>query len=159
MRFQLSSIPSISLPASLHLTYRFPPSLEPDVDNCDGRYDYYLLLKTLNADPGFMWCLRPRCPSGQIFMYSLRKVWCHKCRFQMCRSCQVPWHDGLTCAEHRDLPQSANNTSSEKLAQETTQPCPRCETRIEKNKGCVSMICEFIVHVQLRLEVAANSLA
>jgi len=105
------------------------------------RYDYYLLLNALSAEPGFMWCLRPTCNFGQIF--TVARAQCDKCGFLMCRSCHMPWHQGRSCNEYSDY------ASSHMCEEKVTKPCPGCQVEIQKDGGCNEVKCEVALRLRL----------
>src|SRR5689334_20633950 len=61
-------------------------------------------------------------------------------------STHTPWHEGYTCREwdeekRRQKDQGAVD-DDETWVEQNTKPCPKCESPIEKNGGCIHMTCK-----------------
>jgi hypothetical protein len=114
-------------------------------DEFHKRYDELGLLKELNKDPKFQWCLREGCPNGDIFDSPTpcsRVVQCSACKHE-------------TCSVHaRTLPCSdcelehGTSDATEQYFRQFTIICPSagCSTRIEKDGGCFHMTCPSCQH-------------
>ncbi|KAJ8067289.1 hypothetical protein OCU04_004647 [Sclerotinia nivalis] len=91
----------------------------------------------------FNWCLASKCGSGQIHQGGNARMVCVSCKASTCVHHQLPWRDGLTCAEFDDSgrEQWAEEKKSLEKVQKTTVACPRCRAPIEKNGGCSHMKC------------------
>lgn len=67
---------------------------------------------------------------------------CHACKFKTCYTCDVPWHEGITCEEFKqqmeDDPHGAANNA---YHDRHTKQCPKCKWSIEKKDGCEHMTC------------------
>ncbi|KAF2097606.1 hypothetical protein NA57DRAFT_77859 [Rhizodiscina lignyota] len=115
------------------------------------RYDTLITTSLLSAMPGFRWCIKPGCRSGQIHPSSSGPIFkCHSCGFKSCTTHNVKWHKGETCEEYtyrKDPSQRrAEEEASERMLESTTKACPGrngrpCGWRIEKNDGCDHMTC------------------
>ena len=69
---------------------------------------------------------------------------CVNCLLDICMSCNVEAHDGMTCVEytksaHRD--ESVEKEFDEWKRQNGVQACPRCKADIEKISGCNHITC------------------
>lgn len=108
-----------------------------------GRYDRMLLHSQLSSSPDFRWCLAPGCGAGQIHPEPDHDpiFTCQNCGHRSCALCDVPWHEGQSCASHRR--HRKNEQQSNDTVFNTTKACPQCRSRIEKNDGCDHMTCEY----------------
>ncbi|KAF2466456.1 uncharacterized protein BDR25DRAFT_306240 [Lindgomyces ingoldianus] len=73
-------------------------------------------------------------------------VACPSCMQRLCATCLIPWHAGLTCAEHAARHVQEKMTAPEIETLEIMQAkdgkrCPNCFMVIEKDGGCDSMYC------------------
>ncbi|KAL7628031.1 hypothetical protein AAE478_002227 [Parahypoxylon ruwenzoriense] len=107
------------------------------------RYDTLATKAALTSIPEFMWCLNPRCNSGQIHPVGCSKAKCHACKHHNCVRHNVPWHKGETCEEYeqRTRIQRRNDKASEQHIKEITKPCPGCKRNIHKYTGCDHVTC------------------
>ncbi|XXG98162.1 hypothetical protein Hte_004483 [Hypoxylon texense] len=92
------------------------------------RYDTLAAKALLASIPDFMWCLNPKCSSGQIHPAGCARAKCHGCKHSLCVRHHVPWHSGETCDEYerRTRRQRKNDKASEKHVKEIAKPCPGC---------------------------------
>ncbi|KAK6599507.1 hypothetical protein H4I95_08382 [Botrytis cinerea] len=110
------------------------------------RYDKNALLSYISNDPNFTNCLGPNCGAGQIHQDGDAQpiMTCGSCDFKTCFIHKMPWHTGLTCAQH-DARQregaSKQEQKSQRLIKKATKKCPSCDVPILKNKGCDHMTC------------------
>ncbi|TEY81986.1 hypothetical protein BOTCAL_0030g00470 [Botryotinia calthae] len=110
------------------------------------RYDKNALLSYISNDPNFTNCLGPKCGAGQIHQDGDAQpiMTCGSCDFKTCFIHKMPWHTGLTCAQH-DAQQregaSKQEQKSQRLIKKATKKCPSCDVPILKNKGCDHMTC------------------
>jgi len=62
------------------------------------------------------------------------------CNQEFCSSCQVIWHDGVSCEQYQSRLANKNYHNEEKfklmVEQEKWQKCPSCGAMIEKTEGC-----------------------
>ncbi|KAI2617612.1 hypothetical protein GGS26DRAFT_401290 [Hypomontagnella submonticulosa] len=107
------------------------------------RYDALATKALLSNIPEFMWCLNPRCNSGQIYPTGCERARCHACRHSLCVRHNVPWHKGETCPEYerRTRRQRRNDKASEKHIKEIAKPCPGCQKNVHKYTGCDHVTC------------------
>ncbi|KAK6607926.1 ibr finger domain protein [Botrytis cinerea] len=109
-------------------------------------YDKNALLSYISNDPNFTNCLGPNCGAGQIHQDGDAQpiMTCGSCDFKTCFIHKMPWHTGLTCAQH-DARQregaSKQEQKSQRLIKKATKKCPSCDVPILKNKGCDHMTC------------------
>ncbi|CDW91472.1 ibr domain containing protein [Stylonychia lemnae] len=68
------------------------------------------------------------------------KVKCSKCEKNVCFDCQSIWHQGKSCRQYQR--EIINSLSLNKDAQK----CPKCKVVIEKNEGCIHMLCYKCQH-------------
>eukprot|EP00457_Paulinella_chromatophora_P003766 gb/GEZN01003774.1/.p1 GENE.gb/GEZN01003774.1/~~gb/GEZN01003774.1/.p1 ORF type:complete len:685 (+),score=118.80 gb/GEZN01003774.1/:119-2056(+) len=66
-----------------------------------------------------------------------------KCGTNWCFNCAGPAHTPCPCDLQRKWAEEINNddAASQRLIQSLTMPCPKCQTRIEKNRHCNHMKC------------------
>ena len=116
------------------------------------RYEILGMLRVVQAMPNFVWCLSPKCKSGQIHQDGDKTpiVTCAACGFKMCFTHQVAWHSQLTCAQFDALQTSPGiraqiSREEEKIAAALarySKPCPNCAVPIWKAGGCHHMKCK-----------------
>lgn len=99
-----------------------------------------LLRQQLSSLPEFRWCLAPGCQSGQLHLGGTAepRFVCESCGHCSCVKCDVPWHDRESCSEYQY--RKSEGPSYDTISA-TTKPCPKCQSRIEKNEGCDHMTC------------------
>ena len=118
-------------------------------------YERYLAItckECLADDPHLKHCPSRDCPYAFINDQGIRQLMkCPECRQQYCSLCLVNHNVRVTCtqakierelAENPDTGQKAN----EKWINENTKPCPNCNVRVEKNGGCLWMLCAKCRH-------------
>ncbi|XP_028846034.1 E3 ubiquitin-protein ligase parkin [Denticeps clupeoides] len=110
---------------------------------------------------GGVLCPAPGCGAGLLPEDDLRKVQCELgdglgCGFVFCRDCKEEFHHG----ECRAVASPASGTerqgyvvdevaalrarweqASQEIITQTTVPCPKCKVPVEKNGGCMHMVC------------------
>lgn len=71
------------------------------------------------------------------------RISCTQCQHVWCFSCHAPWHEGLTCKQHR-----RGNVQFKKWTHERSragvancQRCPLCNVFIQRSTGCDHMTC------------------
>ncbi|KAF1841757.1 uncharacterized protein K460DRAFT_255016, partial [Cucurbitaria berberidis CBS 394.84] len=105
---------------------------------------------TLEAIPGFRWCITKGCQSGQVQAPSIAKFRCVACKKIHCVEHNVAWHTGETCKEYdyrtNKKLKRAEEAASKQLILETTKKCPGCKKTIEKSYGCDHMTCSRCKH-------------
>ena len=80
---------------------------------------------------------------------------CNACNYRWCLACEAPWHDGQTCKQYKR--HVKNEKKSDAKIHATTKACPRCKSRIEKNKGCDHMTCKWSTVALASVSLAASS--
>ncbi|OTA91078.1 hypothetical protein M434DRAFT_355391 [Hypoxylon sp. CO27-5] len=107
------------------------------------RYDTLAMKALLSSIPDFMWCLNPRCNSGQIHPAGCARAKCYACKRYLCVRHNVPWHKGETCEEYerRARRQRRNDKASEEHVKEIAKPCPGCNKNVHKYTGCDHVTC------------------
>jgi hypothetical protein len=118
-------------------------------------YERYQVISLLANEPNFRWCLNPECKSGQLWESAENAgIWvlCQECKFEMCFRHQVPWHDGLTCAEYdAKIAREGDIQKSEQWIQDHTKPCPGpdCNKPVQKGPGCFHMTCKLLLSISV----------
>ena len=86
----------------------------------------------------------PTADCGMVYRVSTegRRFTCCSCLAEICTSCQMQWHSGLTCAMFKSE-KLVEGRLEEWMKQNPSnrKNCPRCKTPIEKNEGCNHMTC------------------
>lgn len=110
---------------------------------------------------GGVLCPAPGCGAGILPVDDVRRVCCELsnglgCGFVFCRNCKEEYHEGscrqkMATAEGNTLQgyivdeEAALRARWEQASQETidktTHPCPKCKVPVEKNGGCMHMVC------------------
>ncbi|KAI8945594.1 hypothetical protein F4801DRAFT_122375 [Xylaria longipes] len=121
-------------------------------------YDDHFTLKMLGEAPDFRWCLREGCGEGgwygnrhqplraasdvRLMPCVLGCTTCPHCQYVTCYFCQVPWHEGMTCAEYK-AKHAEESEATENWVKEHTTLCPTegCGTKMEIHDGCVRAKC------------------
>ncbi|KAL2830206.1 hypothetical protein BDW59DRAFT_170164 [Aspergillus cavernicola] len=135
-------------------------------------YDIARTRRVLEEDAEFVMCIKPDCGYGQLHAGGVEDpiVVCAACGTRTCFTHQeIPWHDGLTCAElevigHPSMDQenqplglsaalrvggprqgraASEELLSQRTIQQTTRACPGCYVATEKVGGCKYMRCEM----------------
>ncbi|CAH1756875.1 2313_t:CDS:2, partial [Entrophospora sp. SA101] len=113
------------------------------------RYDTLLLRNAIRKLPDFRWCKAPKCGSGQEHTTGDRLpiMTCSACSAKSCFTHDVPWHQGLTCAQFTEQLESKDYTANRAYYERLTKQCPSCQMSIEKNQGCDHMRLSLLVLV------------
>jgi len=86
----------------------------------------------------------PTADCGSVYRVSTegRRFTCYACQTEICTSCEVQWHSGLTCAMFKSGKQ-VEGRLDEWMKQDPSnrKDCPKCKTPIEKIEGCNHMTC------------------
>lgn len=72
---------------------------------------------------------------------------CSMCKVRYCLVCEVPFHEGQTCAQYQARVLQQRTTDEQKsldLVHEGSRPCPGCGANIHKFDGCDQMTCEIL---------------
>lgn len=111
------------------------------------RYDDRSAREALCSIPDFVWCLNPKCSSGQIHSEGHAEpiFRCHACSFRTCTVCDKPWHEGQLCGKMEAMSVKEQETASASTIKRTSQRCPNasCKRPIEKTDGCDHMTCKL----------------
>ena len=124
-------------------------SQETFIDDKIARYEWLLIKRLYQSETEFRECLSPLCNYAAIYTNIISDYRCHACRYRMCFRCDVPWHEGQTCAMYQRLrkDQGTKENDTEASEREITRiskqcPNPKCRIRIEKGDGCFHMTCK-----------------
>ena len=84
------------------------------------------------ADCGMVYCVSP---DG-------RRHRCGVCLADICTSCHMQYHSGLTCAMFKSEKQVEGHLKNWMMKDPSNRKnCPKCKTPIEKRGGCNHMVC------------------
>ncbi|KAH8834497.1 hypothetical protein DL96DRAFT_1580767 [Flagelloscypha sp. PMI_526] len=111
---------------------------------CFNRYNSVAIRQRLAEDPNFVWCLNVKCDHGQThpLAHTSPIVQCSWCFKKSCFTHQLPWHEGLTCAQFDAVrTDAADQEEAKRLIDSTTQTCTKCKQKIERSAGCDYMTC------------------
>ncbi|KAJ8762183.1 hypothetical protein K2173_007337 [Erythroxylum novogranatense] len=107
------------------------------------RYRQYLLKSYVEQNKKRKWCPAPNCENAIDFDVGNTSfdVTC-ACSHTFCWNCGLDTHRPVGCDivakwEEKNLDQSLNET----WKKINTKPCPSCNRLIEKNAGCMHMMC------------------
>ncbi|XP_021370464.1 ATP-dependent RNA helicase DEAH12, chloroplastic-like isoform X2 [Mizuhopecten yessoensis] len=98
--------------------------------------------KFLQGNKKFRFCVTPDCPVVYRVTKTGKSFICPECDIKICTSCQVQFHDGLTCAMFKV--EGNEDVSMRRWLEKNKanrKRCPNCATPIEKNGGCNHMSC------------------
>jgi hypothetical protein len=87
------------------------------------------------------YCPTPDCPQVYRIGTTENVVQCSECLAEICTSCKIEWHEGMSCEDVREEMNPDNNKNKKLMEQLGIRSCPRCETKIEKTYGCNHMTC------------------
>jgi ariadne-1 len=113
----------------------------------------YQLRSFVDSNPLFRWCPGPGCDkiaaaNSQTALESQGSaVQCDACSTQFCLVCGQEPHGPANCknlAAWNEKCRNESETANWVLA--NTKPCPKCQSRIEKNQGCNHMTCQSCRH-------------
>lgn len=124
------------------------------------RYQRYAAEECVLGMGGVL-CPAPGCGAGLLPEDDHRRVQCELadglgCGFVFCRECKEEYHEGACrqrfAAERGNAPQgyvvdeeaalrARWDQASQQTIDETTRPCPQCKVPVEKNGGCMHMVC------------------
>uniref|UniRef100_A0A8B9HWH9 E3 ubiquitin-protein ligase parkin n=1 Tax=Astyanax mexicanus TaxID=7994 RepID=A0A8B9HWH9_ASTMX len=124
------------------------------------RYQRYAAEECLLQMGGVL-CPAPGCGAGLLPEEDRRRIQCELgeglgCGFVFCRDCKEEYHEG-DC-RRRTTPAAGGalqgyvvdeeaalrarwEQASQDTIEETTRPCPKCRVPVEKNGGCMHMVC------------------
>jgi hypothetical protein len=107
------------------------------------RFDNLLTRNAVGAMPGFRFCTRPSCESGQVHAARCPKFTCHACGAKHCVNHGIPWHKGETCDEYdvRNRRRRKEEQKSAQAARGMSKPCPACKRDVHKSSGCNHITC------------------
>lgn len=90
----------------------------------------------------FHYCPTPDCKA--VYRPTTKEGTSHQCSAclnRICAVCHTEYHEGLTCAEHRDNLEGGNAAFRRWREENGVKPCPVCKVNLEKNGGCNHMHC------------------
>ncbi|XP_026858319.2 E3 ubiquitin-protein ligase parkin isoform X1 [Electrophorus electricus] len=125
------------------------------------RYQRYAAEECLLKMGGVL-CPAPGCGAGLLPEQDQRRIQCERrvglgCGFVFCRDCMEEYHEG-ECRRRTAMPAGGApqqgyvldegaalrarwEQASLETIDETTRPCPKCRVPVEKNGGCMHMVC------------------
>ncbi|THX55694.1 hypothetical protein D6D06_04768 [Aureobasidium pullulans] len=112
------------------------------------KYDEAAFRAAISADPEFRYCMSTTCKSGQCHPAGIDEptFCCRECGHNHCVSCEVNWHEGLTCAQYQhSLQRAQEEEESQQEVAKISKPCPKCRVPIQKNNGCDHMTYALII--------------
>ncbi|KAJ8248445.1 hypothetical protein GJAV_G00242090 [Gymnothorax javanicus] len=124
------------------------------------RYQRYAAEECLLQMGGVL-CPAPGCGAGLLPEDGQRRIECQRssgigCGLVFCRACKESYHEGV--CQMRSPPQADPvlqgyvvdeeavrrarwEQASKETIDETTRPCPKCRVPVEKDGGCMHMVC------------------
>lgn len=82
----------------------------------------------------FLYCPTPDCPT--IYRRTTDVLLCPKCMNKICSSCEVKYHDGITCAEYQEELKKELAVIESWKKDLDVRSCPSCKTNLQKEGGC-----------------------
>ncbi|KAJ6498440.1 hypothetical protein C8R47DRAFT_1193898 [Mycena vitilis] len=137
-----TTLPASSSPCGLHISYQIIRSLLTSAE--EDSILHASFLAHINEHPAdFRYCPSPDCqtvyrPSGTGTAFQ-----CPSCLIHICPTCNVEYHDGMTCAEHQDNLTGGLAALAKWREANDVKQCPNCHADIEKTGGCNHMTCFF----------------
>jgi len=100
-----------------------------------------------HSDAAVKPCMHPGCAGFTRSIPNDPRVSCSLCSNAFCSSCEVPFHEGKSCAQFKEV-RSGEADFKRFLEENKNQmrPCPRCKAFVEKNKGCNHITCHCGAH-------------
>eukprot|EP01102_Stenamoeba_stenopodia_P020117 TRINITY_DN7744_c0_g1_i1.p1 TRINITY_DN7744_c0_g1~~TRINITY_DN7744_c0_g1_i1.p1 ORF type:complete len:506 (-),score=82.98 TRINITY_DN7744_c0_g1_i1:98-1615(-) len=113
----------------------------------DDKYSQFkrFMVRSFVADnPLVKWCPAPNCTYSVRCERKARPVTC-KCGFSFCFNCcdyKMGDHTPATCSQvERWLHKASDESENVNWLLSNTKRCPQCRAPIEKNGGCMHMVC------------------
>jgi len=92
----------------------------------------------------YAYCPTPNCNTVYSITSDGKVFSCVDCLLDICTSCKVEAHDGMTCNDYRctkHKDEKAQKDYEEWKKQNGVQSCPKCSTDIQKASGCNHITC------------------
>ncbi|KAF8248376.1 hypothetical protein K440DRAFT_583618 [Wilcoxina mikolae CBS 423.85] len=92
----------------------------------------------------YAYCPTPNCNTVYSITSDGKVFSCVDCLLDICTSCKVEAHDGMTCINYRCTKhndEKAQKEYEEWKKQNGVQSCPKCSTDIQKASGCNHITC------------------
>lgn len=89
----------------------------------------------------FHYCPTPDCQTIYRTSSDGTVLRCPTCLARVCASCDVEFHEGLTCAEFKGGMTEDTLAYNKWREENGVKACPRCQTDIVKDGGCNHMTC------------------
>jgi hypothetical protein len=89
----------------------------------------------------FRYCPTPDCKVVYRPTREGTVLQCSSCMNRVCGTCHVEFHEGLTCAEHRDNLEGGHDAFRQWREENGVKPCPKCGADLEKAGGCNHITC------------------
>jgi len=103
------------------------------------KYEYFVQLAEWKKDPNSRWC--PWCDHVSSIVYKgEKKIQCVSCLGYFCFSCQVRWHDDLTCDQFSQTT-SLDKKTMKWRKKHKIKECPYCGIASSKIGGCPEVVC------------------
>lgn len=119
------------------------------------QYDQALVKHHLSASPHYIVCLSSTCGAyfsiedchgksrNKASRISKQRIECPHCDFEMCFTCNRPWHAQTGCDKAKRK-EDADSVAGIKAM--GAKSCPKCGLNIDKNGGCDHMTCHTCKH-------------
>jgi len=108
------------------------------------KFQKFLLMANLRADPNCRWCPKPNCETGiQGGSVDNPHLICPTCETEVCFLCNLEWHPDVSCKAAQKQVQSrqTHTKRGDRWIKRNTRPCPKCGVSIIKSSGCNHMTC------------------
>ncbi|XP_004293068.1 PREDICTED: probable E3 ubiquitin-protein ligase ARI8 [Fragaria vesca subsp. vesca] len=112
-------------------------------DEQKSKYSYYLRRSYIEGSKDTKWCPAPGCEKA-ISYYGddgNYDVCCH-CKYTFCWNCTEEPHRPVECRTVKEwILKNSSEAENTNWILANSKPCPKCKRAIEKNQGCMHMVC------------------
>ncbi|UJR11131.1 hypothetical protein I4U23_015312 [Adineta vaga] len=106
------------------------------------QYENKLSMKYVETMENFLWCAHGCGHGVQLADNQMVCYKCIHCKQKTCAQHRVRWHSDMTCSEYDEkLKSDREEQDNQSWIRDHTKKCPKCDSSIEKNKGCNHMTC------------------
>ncbi|PRQ32288.1 putative aminoacyltransferase, E1 ubiquitin-activating enzyme [Rosa chinensis] len=107
------------------------------------KYSYYLRRSYIEASKDTKWCPAPGCEHAISYDgYDGNYDVCCPCKYAFCWNCTEEPHRPVDCKTVKQwILKNSSEAENTNWILANSKPCPKCQRPIEKNQGCMHMIC------------------
>ncbi len=109
-------------------------------------YERFVVRRFIECSKSMHYCPAPNCEKVAICQNGKANIKCG-CGHHYCSACKEETHEPASCAQvAKWVEKNASDGESSRWIFVNTKKCPKCYTRIEKNQGCMHMVCSQCSH-------------